>query len=513
MVGDANLVTGNIKSGITLFGVNGKTEVVDTTEATSPATATTLLSGKKAFVNGVAVTGTVPAGANVTGTAGNLVMTIPNGLYLGSETATANDADLIASNIKNGIDLFGVLGTYNPLIATGNATVAQVLSGQTFSNSSSSGLTGTMPNLGAVTITPSTTPQTIAAGYHDGSGTVVGDADLTVANIKSGINLFGVVGTLIGVGGNVQDTTTGDAVVVDILVGKKAWVDGVEITGTVPAGANVTGTAGNLDMTIPDGLYSGSKTATANDAAATNVKSGINIFGVTGDLNVVNTSTGDATAADIASGKKAWVEGSEITGTASGGSTYNAAVPRTGQTICYDASGTVIICAGTGQDGALQKGVALPSPRFTDNSNGTVTDNLTGLIWLKNANCANAAEIWANAWTYVASLNSVGTMNGNNCGDTSNSGNHQVDWRLPNVRELQSLIHYGYWNPALSNAAGTAKWTAGDAFLNVVNGYYWSASSYAVNTAGAWNVSLNVGGVSTSAKSYSYSVWPVRGGQ
>ena len=34
-----------------------------------------------------------------------------------------------------------------------------------------------------------------------------------------------------------------------------------------------------------------------------------------------------------------------------------------------------------------KKGVAWPNPRFTDNGNGTVTDNLTGLIWLKNANC------------------------------------------------------------------------------------------------------------------------------
>ena len=43
--------------------------------------------------------------------------------------------------------------------------------------------------------------------------------------------------------------------------------------------------------------------------------------------------------------------------------------------------------APTGSDGDLQKGVAWPNPRFTDNANGTVTDNLTGLIWLKNANC------------------------------------------------------------------------------------------------------------------------------
>lgn len=59
------------------------------------------------------------------------------------------------------------------------------------------------------------------------------------------------------------------------------------------------------------------------------------------------------------------------------GGPSSAGVSKTGQTTSY----------GTRDDGALQKGVAWPNPRFTDNANGTVTDNLTGLIWLKNANC------------------------------------------------------------------------------------------------------------------------------
>jgi hypothetical protein len=46
----------------------------------------------------------------------------------------------------------------------------------------------------------------------------------------------------------------------------------------------------------------------------------------------------------------------------------------------------------THDDGDLKKGVAWPTPRFTKNNNDTVTDNLTGLIWLKNANCAGAGE-------------------------------------------------------------------------------------------------------------------------
>ena len=61
-------------------------------------------------------------------------------------------------------------------------------------------------------------------------------------------------------------------------------------------------------------------------------------------------------------------------------------LPQTGQTKCYDTNGNQIPCAGTGQDGEIQAGVAWPNPRFTDNGNGTVTDNLTGLMWTKDAN-------------------------------------------------------------------------------------------------------------------------------
>ena len=66
-----------------------------------------------------------------------------------------------------------------------------------------------------------------------------------------------------------------------------------------------------------------------------------------------------------------------------------APVPKTGQTDPYGLIGT---------DGALQKGVAWPTPRFIDNLNGTVTDKLTGLTWLKNAN-AFGLKNWADALT------------------------------------------------------------------------------------------------------------------
>ena len=71
-------------------------------------------------------------------------------------------------------------------------------------------------------------------------------------------------------------------------------------------------------------------------------------------------------------------------------------VPKTGQTECWDEDGNVIDCEGTGQDGDLQKGRPWPNPRFTDNNDGTVTDTLTGLVWLKNASCGGQ-KTWINA--------------------------------------------------------------------------------------------------------------------
>ncbi len=178
-------------------------------------------------------------------------------------------------------------------------------------------------------------------------------------------------------------------------------------------------------------------------------------------------------------------------------------VSKTGQTTSY----------ASGDDGDLELGTAWPSPRFTDHGNGTVTDNLTGLIWLKEANVPNVTRTWAQAFADVAELNASGTMNNNASGDTSNGGSHQTDWRLPNVRELQSLIHYGVFSPALPNTAGTAKWTAGDPFTGVQSSSYWSSSTYAGNPSYVWIVGLYDGTVHLAINDLSSRVWPVRGGQ
>ncbi len=170
-----------------------------------------------------------------------------------------------------------------------------------------------------------------------------------------------------------------------------------------------------------------------------------------------------------------------------------APVAVTGQTTIY----------ALGDDGDIQAGVPFPTPRFTDDGNGTVRDNLTGLIWLRNADCFGAV-------TWTQALTDANTLHTGTCDLTD--GSVAGAWRLPNVKELQSLIDFGFRDPALSNAAGTAQWTQGDAFVNVQSERYWSSTTLAVFTGNAWLVDLVEGTSAAETKDTLLisHVWPVR---
>lgn len=187
---DADLTAENIKAGKVIFGVSGDPNVVDTSSGN--AIPGDLLSGKKASVQGELITGSVASGDNIIGDNGQLKVDIPDGIYSGSKTVTVNDADLDANNIKNGTTIFGVDGTFP---SDGTATVGEVKTGSTFYTTSGTKLTGTMSD-STVDIVPGTTEQTIPEGYHDGTGRVWTDTDLKAENIRAGVTIFGVEGTL-----------------------------------------------------------------------------------------------------------------------------------------------------------------------------------------------------------------------------------------------------------------------------------------------------------------------------
>lgn len=153
-------------------------------------------------------------------------------------------------------------------------------------------------------------------------------------------------------------------------------------------------------------------------------------------------------------------------------------VRQTGQTDCYSESSPFdeISCEtqlGSGQDGALQYGVPLPRPRFSKNGDGTVTDLATGLLWLEKADCFDA-KVWLDAFALASALfdGSVVDPSGGDCGlsDGSSAG----DWRLPNVREAESLFDYGL--ESISDTAGSAPWSEGDAFSGLIH-IFWTSTT------------------------------------
>ncbi len=196
-------------------------------------------------------------------------------------------------------------------------------------------------------------------------------------------------------------------------------------------------------------------------------------------------------------------------------STGPAPVAATGQSKCYNAAGTLIECAGTGQDGDLRKGAAIPSPRFTDNGDGTVTDNLSGLMWTKESNCilgttfdTDGMVSWDQGLLFATKVNDH-TYNCN----LSSPADSYADWRLPNRNELRSLVDIKYYWPAVSNRAGTGKWTTGDPFNGVIDGTSYMTSTTDINDkTKMWAVDLTTGIVATSPKASTNKVWLVRDG-
>jgi hypothetical protein len=171
-----------------------------------------------------------------------------------------------------------------------------------------------------------------------------------------------------------------------------------------------------------------------------------------------------------------------------------ALVSKTGQTTSY----------ATGDDGDLEMGVAWPNPRFTINGDGTVTDNLTELIWMRNADCFGHYRTWSQA------LSDCNNLNTGECGLTD--GSSPGDWRLPNRNEFLSLLHLGYNTPALPNTVGTGKWSQGNPFNNVQPTFeYWTSTSK-VGHSSVWVVGLDyaVSG-STSPSNDDMASWCVRG--
>jgi hypothetical protein len=149
---------------------------------------------------------------------------------------------------------------------------------------------------------------------------------------------------------------------------------------------------------------------------------------------------------------------------------------------------------------AGQNGV---NQRFTDNGNGTVTDNQTGLIWLKNANCTDTVGgitpssglIWDDAIAWSVAMAS------GKCGLTDSSTAGQ--WRLPSKTQLGSLTDPNLGDPW--------EFLNSRAFLDFQTFNYWTSTVESSARIEAW--AINLGTAIVVEKKFQCFVWPVRGGQ
>lgn len=294
--------------------------------------------------------------------------------------------------------------------ATGDAIAAEVLEGATFSNATENGITGTMPDRGAVNIIPTAEDQAIPEGYHSGSGVVSG---APIANAKAAVDAANEETS--------ADLDAGIALVASNYSDIKAEIaaKGVDMTGVIPSGY---------------------------DAAIASIPA----------------ASGDAVAADLLVGKTASTDAGAITGT---------------------RPPSVVMFSGVSGDA----GEAWPSPRFTDNGDGTVTDNATGLVWPKDISAGNSKN-WTDAQTYCSSF----------------SGGGYSDWRSPTTKELLSLFAYNTANPALP---------PGHPFTTTSVNYIWTKNQRLTTPANGFYVFAGDGTLAQTAKTnnWPHTALPVRG--
>jgi hypothetical protein len=289
---DGDLVTGNVRAGVSLFGIDGKTEVVDTTSGN--AASGDLLSGKVAWVDGGAVTGTIPTQVLSPATNG-----VAAGYYVATNLSLV-DPSLATGNIRAGAAIFGVPGLASVVnTASGTAGGGDVMAGK-IAWVNGHAVTGVIPTQAISPVSAA-----ILAGYYGATNLTSVDSDLATGNIRAGISIFGVNGKT-----EVVDTSSGDAVASDLMAGRTAWVDGGAVTGTIPTQALSPAT-----NTVAAGYYAATNLSLVDmDLTNANIRGGVTIFGVPGLASVVNTASGTAGAGDVMAGKVAWVNGQAVTG-------------------------------------------------------------------------------------------------------------------------------------------------------------------------------------------------------
>ena len=296
----------------------------------------------------------------------------------------------------------------------------------------------------------------------------------------------------------------GNATVAQVLNGTTFYKDSrSKLTGTMTdrdgdnASSAQAAAASVNYFTALTGFYDADDRVSATDAqvaaldsdiATGNIKSGVDIFGVSGNSNVVDTTSGDAVAGDLTSGKVAWVDGSEVTGSA-------AAIDYSQQSLMeYDDY--------EDPDSTSEELI------WTNPATNVYQDGRTGLFWSNSLGTyTNIFPDQDHSTCDFFSTTPRGSYDGsdadcgnaiNACGTLSldaNGGGAETDWYLPSQKEFQQAYIDGIYNQ-------DATWAT--------TGYFWSSTEQSGNSANAWRVTLYNGYTITNIKTNGTNVRCVR---
>ncbi len=324
--------------------------------------------------------------------------------------------------------------------------------------------------------------KTIAVFDSAGNFVTSGTATVVGSEFSVGGSTFIIKGGRVGIG------TTAPVAALDVNGGVRV---GNYVSISTPSPAGIPGTI-IFNTTV-------GKPYVSNGAVWKPLVSDYDSDGITDAIDVDDNDPNDATAvaSDTLLGKTFYAGGGRKTGSLVGGSGHE--LPDTGQTLCYDGAGTVITCPAHGAD-AEQDGSYNPTatqPYYTDNGDFTITDNRTGLMWKKcsegqnnDASCTGTAGmyVWAAALSQCTGLTTPGGYS---------------DWRLPNIKELVSIVDYGTASPAKISID----------FPNTQTGnFYWTSTTDVPSTAYAWGVVFLNGYMYYYGKTSSSFARCVRGG-
>ena len=305
---DSNIIAGNIKSGVTILGVQGTVTELDgetkSVSLTNSAGQTFTPTSPKNAITSITVTPNNEA-RTVTPTTSQQSLSVNSG-YSGNGTITVNavtssiDSNIIAGNIKSGVTILGVSGTVTELNGETKSVSLTNSAGQTFTPTSPKNAITSItvtPNNQARTVTPTTSQQslTVNTGYS-GNGTITVnavtsdiDSDIKATNIKSGVNILGVNGSVVELNGSSRSVslTSSSGQTFNPESGKNA-ITSITVTPNNQT-RTVTPTTSQQSLSVNSG-YSGNGTITVNAVTSSidqniqpeNIKKDVVILGTTG---------------------------------------------------------------------------------------------------------------------------------------------------------------------------------------------------------------------------------------